>query len=84
MFVKLYDGTPNIANMPDAEAIEKGYKLAVFTDKPIAAPGYHAASYWTEEAETYTQHWEIVQDEPYAPTAEDKAEAYDILMGVSE
>lgn len=84
MLVKLFDGTPNIANMPDAEAIEKGYKLAVFSDKPIASHGYHAASYWTEENETCTQHWKIVQDGPFVPTADDKAEAYDILTGVSE
>ena len=82
MLVKLYDGTPHIANMPEAEAREAGYKLAVFTARPIASPGYHAASYWTEEDETCSQHWEIVKDDAPTPSDADKAEAYDILMGV--
>lgn len=84
MLVKLFNGTPNIANMPEEEAREKGYKLAVFAEKPITESGFHATSYWTEENETCTQHWEIVQDEPYVPSTDDMAEAYYILMGVRE
>lgn len=86
MYVKMIDDTLNIANMPDDEAIEKGYKLAVFAEKPIAEEGYHAESTWTETEDSYVQSWSIVkdEDEPYEPTTEDKAEAYDILMGVSE
>ena len=53
MYVKLIDETLNIANMPDEEAILKGYKLAVFTEKPEAEKGYHAESSWEETADTY-------------------------------
>lgn len=84
MFVKLFDNTPNIAKMPDEEAIRAGYKLAVFSEKPTAPDGYHASSYWTEEEETCTQHWEIVKDDDPTPTVEDKAEAFDILTGVTK
>lgn len=80
MLIKLFDGTPHIANMPDDEAKEKGYKLAVFTDKPTANTGYHAVSYWTEEEETCTQHWEIVKDDDHDIDIND-SELLNILIG---
>ena len=83
MYVKMIDDTLNIANMPDDEAIEKGYKLAVFAEKPIAEEGYHAESAWTETADSYVQSWSIVQDEDDPePSDEDYATAGRILMGV--
>lgn len=78
MLVKLFDGTPNIANMPEEEAKEKGYKTAVFTDKPIAEEGFHPESYWTEDTETCTQHWRIVPDDD---SDIDDAEAFQFLFG---
>lgn len=81
MFVKLFDGTPHIAKMPEAEAREAGYKLAVFSDKPIADTGYHAESYWTEDAETCTQRWRIISDEDEDL---DDTELLNILMGGAE
>ena len=78
MFVKLINGTPHIANMPDEEARQRGYKLAVFAQKPVAQTGSHAESYWTEEADTCSQHWNIVQDED--PDL-DAAEAFEVIFG---
>lgn len=83
MYVKLFDETLNIANMPDDEAIAKGYKLAVFADKPLTAEGYHAESSWAETEDTYVQSWSIVEDEEDPePTDADYATAGRILMGV--
>ena len=81
MLIKLFDGTPNIANMLEEEAKEKGYKTAVFTDKPTTEEGFHPESYWTEDTETYTQHWRIVPDDD---SDIDDSELLDILMGVTE
>lgn len=78
MLVKLFDGTPFVANMSEDEAKSKGYKLAVLSEKPVTEVGFHSESYWTEEAETCTQHWKIVADnEPIA----DDSEALSILLG---
>lgn len=79
MYVKMIDDTLNIANMPDAEAIEKGYKQAVFAEKPIASEGYHAESAWTETEDSYIQSWTIVED-VYNDDA-DADEAMMILLG---
>ena len=38
---------------------------------------------WRDATTEEYEEWQRQQDEP-EPTAEDKAEAYDILMGVSE
>lgn len=79
MYVKLIDETLNIANMPDEEAILKGYKLAVFTEKPEAEKGYHAESSWEETADTYVQSWAVVEDVDDNIIGID--EALNILMG---
>lgn len=79
MYVKMIDETLQIANMPDDQAIGEGYKLAVFAEKPVTEKGYYAESNWTEEAETYTQRWSIVEDGPEPdPDAE---EVLAILLG---
>lgn len=85
MYVKMIDETLNIANMPDSEAIEKGYKLAVFAEKPIAEEGYHAESAWTETEDSYVQSWSIVKDEDDPEPSDDEyATAGKILMGIEE
>lgn len=81
MYVKLIDGTPHIAQIPDEEATRMGYKLSVFTDKPTAEEGFHPESYWTEDTETCTQHWRIVPDDD---SDIDDSELLNILMGVDE
>ena len=79
MYVKLIDETLNIANMPDDEAISKGYKLAVFTEKPEAEEGFRAVSSWEETADTYVQSWTVVEDIDDDTIGID--EALSILMG---
>lgn len=79
MYVKMIDETLNIANMPDSEAIEKGYKLAVFAEKPEAEKGYHAVSAWTETEASYVQSWTIEED-VYDDSC-DYEEAVKILLG---
>jgi len=79
MYVKMIDETLNIANMPDEEAISKGYKLAIFAEKPITEHGYHAESTWTETEDSYVQSWTIVED-VYDDNA-DADEALSILLG---
>lgn len=79
MYVKNIDGTINIANMPDAEAIAKGYKLAVFAEKPEIEPGYHAESAWTETEDSYVQSWTIEAD--IYDDSIDAEYALEILLG---
>lgn len=79
MYVKLIEETLNIANMPDTEAIAKGYKIAVFAEKPITAEGYHAESAWTETENSYVQSWTIEED-VYDDLC-DFEEAFSILLG---
>ena len=79
MYVKLIDETLNIANMPDDEAISKGYKLAVFAEKPEAEEGFHAVSSWEETADTYVQSWTVIEDTDDGIIGID--EALSILMG---
>lgn len=79
MLVKMIDETLNIANIPDSEAIAKGYKLAVFAEKPEAEKGFHAVCTWTETEDSYVQSWTIVED-TYDDSC-DYEEAYNILIG---
>lgn len=79
MYVKLIDETLNVANMPDEEALTKGYKIAVFSEKPTAEEGYHAVSSWEETADSYVQSWTIVEDTEDDTIGID--EALDILLG---
>lgn len=79
MYVKLIAETLNIANMPDDEAVAKGYKNAVFANKPETADGYHAESAWTETSDSYVQSWKVVEDEP-DDSIEDSI-ALSILLG---
>lgn len=62
MYVKIIEGTVNISNMPEKEAIAAGYKLAVRGEKPEPKPGYHAVNNWTEEEDTCTEHWSYAKD----------------------
>ena len=78
MYGKTIDGVLYVVTEPT-----EGYKPFVYTDAPEAPSGYHAAYYWRETADSFVQTWEIVED--YEDITDgDKAEAYDILMGVSE
>lgn len=57
--------------------------LDLFRSKPSAESGF---DYLLRDG---TMEWELVElpaipEPPYEPTVEDKAEAYDILMGVGE
>ena len=79
MFVKMIDETLNVANMLDSEAIKKGYKLAVFAEKPSTEKGYHASSTWTETEDSYVQSWTIEED-IYDDSC-DFEEAFNILVG---
>lgn len=68
------------------EALAQGYKPVVLTPAP-ETDNDHYPREWLEERESVIiRHWNIVEmpPVPYEPTTEDKAEAYDILMGVSE
>jgi len=60
-----------------------GYKPMIETTAPKPQIGYEAGFFWIEEADQILQVWDehpITEVE----TVEDKAEAYDILMGVAE
>lgn len=84
MYAKIFDGTPNIAKIPDAEAAKNGFLPVIFADMPKAPDGFHAESYWAEENNACQQKWNVVENVPIEPTDTDKAEAYDILMGGAE
>lgn len=58
-----------------------GYKPMIKTVAPDAPEGFYASFFWNEETESFVQTWEIVADPEPEPSIEDKAEAYDILMG---
>ena len=65
------------------------YNRQVSGSKPIVETtpekrdGYYAVFRWIDAGEAITQEWIYKKyDTPPEPTAEDKAEAYDILMGV--
>lgn len=75
MYVKLIDGTPHIANMPDAEAAAKGFKPAIFTEKPAPETGYHPESSWEETPDSCVQSWHVVPD-----VDDDSADAEELLF----
>lgn len=71
-----------IGNPPDSVYIEAGYLPVIETDPPVTDEFHYAEPHWAEENGQIVQSWEI-KENPYDDTL-DKAEAYDILMGVSE
>lgn len=79
MFVKLFGETVVISSLPDSEAIEKGYKLAEFAEKPETEKGFHAVSAWTETEDSYVQSW-TVEEDVYDDSC-DFEEAVNILLG---
>lgn len=40
---------------------EEGYKLAIYTDMPIAPEGYYYKEKWIESEDSITQSWELVE-----------------------
>lgn len=71
-------GIANIGNITEEEYNEI---TGIFRSAPVAPSGY------TYKLRADTLEWELVELPPEPepePTVEDKAEAYDILMGVSE
>lgn len=74
---KLIDGRLfHSENMTDEEALAAGYKPLVWTPEPDE--GVYKSS-WVENETTIDRVWtEMPEPEP---TVEDKAEAYDILIG---
>lgn len=79
MYGKTIDGVLYVVTEPT-----EGYKPFVYTEAPEAPEGCHAAFYWRETADSFVQTWEIVEDYDEPETVEDKAEAYDILMGEAD
>ena len=57
---------------------KEGYKPFVFTEEPTAPTGYHTASFWKEEADSFVQTWEVLKD--YEEDIDD-SEALSIMLG---
>lgn len=75
-------GDTYIGNPPEEVYTEAGYLPVIETDPPETDAQHYAEPKWMEKDGQIVQSWEV-KEIPYDDTA-DKAEAYDILMGVSE
>ena len=77
---KEIDGVPN----PPAEVyIAHGWYPVTLTQTPTNPDGYYYEPGWVEGDKEIIQTWTLVDPSSYVADS-DKAEAYDILMGVSE
>lgn len=79
---RLLIGSAWVYNPTDAQLLAEGYLPVIETEPPKTDTQHYAEPHWEEENGQIVQSWEIVEI-PYDDTV-DKAEAYDILMGVSE
>ena len=77
MYGKLIDDAVSIA----PKGVIEGYKPIVFVNKPEAPNGYYVESGWKETDEAIIQTWTLLE---LPEDLADKAEAYDILTGVTE
>ena len=68
-------------NPTDEQLFSAGYKQAILSEKPESQEGYRYVDEWVLDENTVLQKWNSVPDDN---NIEDKAEAYDILMGVEQ
>lgn len=90
---KLRIGDAWVYNPTGEQLLAEGYLPVVETEPPEAEPGWHYDGSWEQREDSIVRIWTLAEDPepvPELPTPEeqpdlaDKAEAYDILMGVSE
>lgn len=77
-------GSVIVYNPTDAQLLSEGYLPVVTTDPPETDAKHYAEPKWVERDGQIVQIWtleELPPETEYEPTIEDKAEAYDILIG---
>lgn len=79
---RLRIGDTWVYNPTDAQLLAEGYLPSIETPMPDVDTQHYAVPHWAEQNNRIVQSW-TVEEIPYDDTL-DKAEAYDILMGVSE
>lgn len=78
---RLLIGSAWVYNPTDAQLLAEGYLPVIETEPPETDERHYAEPHWAEENGQIVQSWKVVEI-PRDDTA-DKAEAYDILMGVN-